>query len=325
MPHTFFTTMHPANYHGHSKRPPFFEGWYYKIVSADESARYAIIPGVILGENGHAFVQVLDGVHATTAYHTFPLSEFWASDKNFDVHIGDSRFNLDGFSLNLDTVSGRALGQVHVHQTHPWPVTVASPGIMGWFAWMPAMQCYHGVLSFDHALSGSLAFDEKSVDFTGGRGYIEKDWGAAFPEGYVWMQTNHFEQAGVCLTASVAIIPWLGSAFPGFIAGLWIDGTLHRFATYSGARLEKLTISDECVDWVMRDRKYRLEISASRAEAGLLKGPSALDMGKRINETLKASADVRLSKINGETLFEGTGRHAGLEVFQPNRLLQMIK
>jgi hypothetical protein len=32
-------------YHGHGKRPPFFEGWYYKLVSADETQRYAVIPG----------------------------------------------------------------------------------------------------------------------------------------------------------------------------------------------------------------------------------------------------------------------------------------
>ncbi len=36
-----YSTLHPAIYHGHSQRPPFFEGWYFKIVSADETQRYA--------------------------------------------------------------------------------------------------------------------------------------------------------------------------------------------------------------------------------------------------------------------------------------------
>ena len=31
-----------------------------------------------------------------------------------------------------------------------------------------------------------------------------------FPQAWVWMQTNHFEQPRISLTASVAIIPWMG-------------------------------------------------------------------------------------------------------------------
>ena len=66
------TTLTPAVYHGLNKKPPFFEGWYYKLVSADESNKIAIIPGVILGKDAHAFLQVFDGVDGTTAYLKFP-------------------------------------------------------------------------------------------------------------------------------------------------------------------------------------------------------------------------------------------------------------
>ena len=57
------SALHPAAYHGHGKKPPFFEGWYYKIVDATEEQRFAIIPGVFLSDDPdrhHAFVQVLD-------------------------------------------------------------------------------------------------------------------------------------------------------------------------------------------------------------------------------------------------------------------------
>jgi hypothetical protein len=83
LPSAFYANMHPAMYHSHRKRLQFFEVWYYKVVNDDGISRYAIIPGVILAQNGHAFVQVLDGVRARTAYHTFPLSDFWASEKEF--------------------------------------------------------------------------------------------------------------------------------------------------------------------------------------------------------------------------------------------------
>jgi hypothetical protein len=111
----------------------------------------------------------------------------------------------------------------------------------------------------------------------------------------------------------VALIPWLGSVFRGFIVGLWHDGNLYRFATYTGARIEQLAMTDHDVTWAIRDRHHTLELHADRAEGGLVLGPTRLEMGKRVHETLRASVRVRL--IRGtQVLYEGTGRHAGLEV-----------
>ena len=137
---------------------------------------------------------------------------------------------------------------------------------------VPLMECYHGVLSFDHAIRGALAVDGERIDFTGGRGYIEKDWGKAFPRGYIWMQTNHFEQPGASLSASVALIPWVRTAFRGFIVGFWHDGTLYRFATYTGADVERLELTDTHVIWTLAGEtgprgakgRYRLAIEGAR-------------------------------------------------------------
>jgi len=193
---------------------------------------------------------------------------------------------------------------------------LTSPGIMGWYAWVPFMECYHGVVSLDHAIEGELTVGEETIDFAGGRGYTEKDWGQAFPSAWIWFQTNHFEQAGTSLTASVAIIPWLRSWFPGFIIGLWHGGQLYRFATYTGAQTVRLDAEDREVLWAVEDRKYRLEMRATRPEGGRLQAPTPEDMGRRIAETLNAVVDVKLSVATGgswQEVYTGTGKHAGLE------------
>lgn len=308
------TTMNPAMYHGHGRKPPFFEGWYFKLVSADEAQRYAIIPGVFLGKDGHAFVQVLDGVTGRSAYHVFPLDHFWASADDFLVRIGSNLFREEEIELQIDRPEGQISGRLRFGGLNPWPVSPLSPGIMGWYAWAPKMECYHGVLSLDHRIEGQLEIDGRAVDFSGGRGYMEKDWGQAFPAGYVWFQTNHFGRPGVSLTGSIAIIPWLRSAFPGFIIGLLHERLLYRFATYTGAEIESLQISDDHVTWVVRDRQHQLELLATRAEGGLIYGPTRQDMGKRVDETLDATVAVRLSTLAGREIFSGQGRHAGLEV-----------
>jgi tocopherol cyclase len=225
--------------------------------------------------------------------------------------------------LALDSPQCQLTGEIHLGALNPWPVTWLSPGIMGWYAWVPRMECYHGVLSFSHSLQGMLTLNGKGMNFSGGRGYIEKDWGQSFPAAWVWFQSNHFSGVSACITASVAIIPWIGKAFRGFIVGLWLDGTLHRFATYSGARIESLQIFDDHVDWVLRNHQHRLFMKACRVQGGLLRGPTRLDMGQRVLETLNATVQVRLETLNGTLLFEGVGAHTGLEVMGDlPRLLQ---
>ena len=312
--------LHPERYHGHGRRPPFFEGWYFKLIDRSEQRRYAIIPGIFLSDDPaqrHAFVQVLDGISGHATYHRYPPDEFWAAADAFDLRIGPNRFTLPEISLQIDGPGRTVHGVVQTAGLTPWPITLAAPGIMGWYAWVPFMECYHGVLSLDHALQGTLTVDGSAVDLTDGRGYIEKDWGPSFPSAWVWFQSNHFQQPGTSITASIAVIPWLGSAFRGQIIGLWHERVLYRFATYTGARVEKLVIGEQAVDWVVRDRRHRIEMRARRAQAGLLKGPSKSDMGVRVPETLQAEVAVRLTALEKgaeRLVFAGTGRNGGLEV-----------
>ncbi len=98
------TIWHPENFHLHhmmDRGKPLFEGWYFKLVDADGRQPYAIIPGVFLGDDAHAFIQVLDGRVGTSAYHRFSLSDFYAEADVFDVRIGRSRFTRTDISLDI--------------------------------------------------------------------------------------------------------------------------------------------------------------------------------------------------------------------------------
>jgi hypothetical protein len=309
--------LHPERYHGRRRRPPFFEGWYFKLVDASGSSRYAVIPGIFRSEDPveqHAFIQLLDGTTGEASYHRYPAEAFRAAHDRFEVELAGSRFSLAAVHLDIDDDQRRVTGDVRLGTPVPWPVRVWSPGVMGPYAFIPRMECNHGVLSFDHRLDGHLTIDGTTIDLDDGRGYLEKDWGAAFPAGYVWMQSNHFATRGTSFVASIAIVPWLRSAFPGFLVGLRHDGVLHRFATYTGARTEVLRLTDDHIDWTVADRGARLRIRAHRASAGLLLGPTRQRMESRVGETMLAEIEVRLEDRRTRTVLEGTGRHAGLEV-----------
>ncbi len=307
--------MAPGGFHGAGKQASYFEGWYLKFVTADESDQVALIPGLFLGKDGRgeAFVQVLDGTTATSSYHRFDPDQFVASPSEFDTAIADNRFDQSGITVDLPSVAGSIR---YTEPLTPWPVEMWSPGIMGWFAWLPSLQCYHGLLSFDHGLAGSLEVGGRTIDFTDGRGYIEKDWGRSFPTGYVWMQSNHFTTTRLSVSASTALVPVLGRTLRGFIVGVWLDGTLYRFATHNGSRSRTLNVTDESVRWELSDPLgRRLILNAKRHPGTMLMAPLPSGMEPVVEESLEATIYVRLTDRDGSVLVEDVGRCAGLEVY----------
>ena len=96
----------------------------------------------------------------------------------------------DHLSLDIDSPELPVSGSLDFTSLRPWPVTLRSPGIMGWYAWAPFMECYHGIVSLDHVIEGTLTINGTAADFSGGRGYTEKDWGKALPEAWVWFQVH---------------------------------------------------------------------------------------------------------------------------------------
>lgn len=308
--------QHPEAFHGHGVRTKFFEGWYVKLVSADLTQRWAVIPGVFLGLDGttnEAFVQVLDGSSGRSWYHRYDVSEFAASDLEFSAQVGPNRFSRHGVSLDLPQVKG------DLHFTSPlegWPVTLREPGIMGWYGLVPFMECFHGIVSFGHGLGGVLEVEGTMVSFDRGRGYIEKDWGKAFPEGYVWLHSNHIEQdPDASFIGSVAIIPWLGGAFRGFIVGLRHHGVLHRFTTYNKTLEKGLTITDSHVEWTLQGPSGSLEIVAERSGGGALHAPIREAMHQRVEETLKATFHLRHISPDGTTLLDSSAQVGAMEVY----------
>ena len=310
----------PEAYHGDGVTQGFFEGWYVKLVSADRRHRWAVIPGIFRGlETGsggprdEAFVQVLDGSTGRSWYHVHDVAQFRASASEFDVQVGGSSFDASGVTLDLPQLRGRI---DYTSPLVPWPVTWRSPGIMGWYGLVPFMECYHGLVSFGHGLRGTLEVDGEPVSFDDGRGYLEKDWGRAFPAGYVWVHTNHIDaDPTASLVASVALIPWLRSSFRGFIVGLHHHGRLHRWTTYNRSRETELVIDDSHVRWTLVGPDGRLELAAERVRGGLLHAPLRTAMHQRVEETMDGRVAIRHVDPSGRVVLAGEGSCAGMEVF----------
>ena len=307
------TFFNPEQFQGWGKTKNYFEGWYFKILNSDASNALALIPGIAMDRTGNkqAFIQVLDGRAKSAHYHKFHIDSFNPTPGKFIVEIEQNIFSEKFIKLNLPGLTG----ELRFNGNVPWPKPFYSPGIMGPFSFVPFMECYHGIVSMDHSIEGELILNDNKIDFNGGRGYIEKDWGRSFPSAYVWMQTNHFSSSGISLKTSVANIPWLGSSFVGFIAGLWLHDRLIQFNTYNGTSLRKVLVTEKMVEIIMKNNTYELAIYAHRDHATSLASPINGLMDGRIEESMSSVVDVNLLESkSGKLIFSDRGFHAGLEV-----------
>ena len=269
-----------------------FEGWYYKHQANGKTL--ALIPG---RAGDGAFVQaVTDG----RAYNIpYPLSEYHKAASR--VSVGGSTFSPSGITLDIRRPGLTLKGEVRYAKLTP-----VRGDIMGPFRAFP-MECRHGIVSMKHELSGAVALNGETVDFTGGAGYIESDSGQSFPDWYTWIHCNDFER-DCSVMVSVAQIPFCGLRFRGCICVVWIDGREYRLATYSGVKI--LRCEPGRIE--LRQGKYWLSVTAEPREGQSLAAPRSGVMSRVIRESLSCPARFRF--MEGErVLLDEKSEGAGYE------------
>ncbi|MEI8049160.1 MAG: tocopherol cyclase family protein [Bacteroidota bacterium] len=305
----------PEVFQGNLSSKNYFEGWYFKHVSENMDHVYSFIPGISLHpENRHAFIQVINGLTGKTQYIEYPLSSFSFNKNSFEVQVGDSVFTADSMLLNINSPLIKVSGRLCYSGSVKYPASTFSPGIMGWYSFVPFMECKHGVVSVTHQIDGSLQVDGELLDFSGGKGYIEKDWGKSFPESWIWLQSNNFVNTDACIMMSIAKIPWLGSFFTGFLGFLYYNGTFYPFSTYHKSEITALKLADEKLTLAFKGKKHRLVIKATLKNSGILLAPKSGKMSRRIKESIDSELEIVLSDLNGTELYRDIALRAGLEV-----------
>lgn len=270
-------------------RKEYFEGWYFKQVSSDENTVLCLIPGLSVHHGTKSpFIQVIlarkDGEvwHQTTDW--LDVSALHAQNAPFSIQLDGNHFRRDGITLAYFGQRLQVRGELRFSSLIAPPASLWAPTVMGPFSYLPGMECIHSIISLTHALSGSLEINGRPTDFTGGKGYLEKDWGSSFPGRYVWLQSNHFARDG-SLFFSWADIPALGTTFKGYIAHLYYGGIHHRYATYTRGGCG-LTSFEQEVEIILKNRDSELQIKAVQSGGASLAAPHRGQMVHTIKEGL---------------------------------------
>ncbi|MBE3085844.1 MAG: hypothetical protein IMZ64_06470 [Bacteroidetes bacterium] len=314
----------PEIFQGNLKKKNYFEGWYFKHVSLDLNHVWSFIPGVSLTDNGHhAFIQVINGINGETEYIRYPLDEFTWDRKCLYLKIGSSVFTEKYIDLKIENEKLKVSGHIDYENIVKYPKSLFSPGIMGWYSFVPFMECKHGIVSVNHDLSGGIKINENHIDFNGGKGYIEKDWGTSFPEAWLWIQANNFNNPDTSFTFSVAKIPWRGKFFIGFIAFLYYNKKFLLFSTYNNSELTEINQTSELIGFTLKNNNSILKVSATKKTFGELRAPASGDMSRRIKESIDSEVTLSLYDKYNNLIYNDSARRAGLEVI--DKIFDYIK
>jgi len=308
----------PSYFQGNKERKNYFEGWYFKMVSADGQSILSVIPGISLsttGEEQHAFIQVINGKTGSTSYHTFAIADFSFSTKEFAIKIGENYFSENRVILNIDDKAGSLIGDITMVNQIPYSDRKrGKKRIMGWYGKLSFLECYHGVVSLTHHLKGQLHGDDRVYQFDSGKGYIEKDWGSSMPSAWIWIQSNNFENPETSFMISIANVPLKKKSFNGYLGFFYYQDRVYRFGTYTRSKLKLEVIDENTVKIEIKNQNETLNIKAKRNQIGLLQAPVEGNMERRIPESIDAEIEINLRDKKGNLLYSDKSNITGFEL-----------
>jgi tocopherol cyclase len=309
--------LKPEIFQGDLKKKKYFEGWYFKHVSHDLEQVWSFIPGISLTQKEqHVFIQVINGITGVTHYISYPLDQFTWKKEDLYLRIGNSVFTDKYIDLNINCENLDLAGHIDYYNIIKYPASLLSPGIMGWYSFVPLMECKHGIVSVNHELKGKLTLNGQSIDLNEGKGYIEKDWGTSFPEAWIWIQSNNFTNSETSFSFSLAKIPWLGRFFMGFISFVYLNGRFFLFSTYNNSLITQILHDNRSITLTLKNKKEVLKVKVIKNSFGELRAPASGDMSRRIKESIDSTVELSLYDNNGMLLYNDSGKRAGLEVIE---------
>ena len=254
----------------------FVIGYYYKIASTVD--QWFIIPGYYHNnETEFAFIYI--GSPYICYVYRYPYNSFRIYDDQYNISDG-YHFSIDSNHFYHNKLILNIPNDTYLYEISPpkqsknipssiksnilfnnmttgFPITLLQLGAMGYYGWIPFLECYHATMSMSFNINGNFNINspQSSINlnfndiFT--RGYLEKDWGTNFPKTWIWIQSSNFDtlynNKPISLTIALARLPLklgniIDTTVPGFLCGFLFNGKFYAFSKWNFSSVKKLKI-----------------------------------------------------------------------------------
>ncbi len=306
--------LNPDIYHGELPWNKF-EGWYFKISSSNDS--FGLIPGISNNKNDpHSFLQIIDGTNKSFNYFRKDINSFKNSTNSFILSVEGIEFSEKGIYGELSSDLFTLTINLKIKNAIKWNPHSSSHRSMGFYNFIPFMQCYSQVCFLHADVTGYIIYNNEKRSFNNASAYSEKNWGNSFPNAWYWIQCNNFEIPGTSLTVSAGDVPMLFGSFKGFLAAFSHNNKFYKFTTINGSKFEVDRLNGNIVMRIYNSQYILyIETFCNKNDFILLHAPDKNGyMKPKVLESISSEIKVKLvEKNSGNVIFENIGINSGIE------------
>ena len=289
-----------------------FENWYFKLVDSKKENTLGILVGVQTSRQGdEVFIQVIGSEINDNICVNYPLQS--VKSKETEIQIGDNYLGLQQMTLDIQKEGFKLKGEIIFSNHKEIKQSLWIPGLMGPYKYLPFLESYHEVVSLQHTLMGSLWINDKQINFNEGKGYIEKDWGKAFPNVWLWAQCNHFKRQDMALMIGVARLPIFFDYYTCFAIPIYYKDQLEIFSNYNGGHIAKLYRYKGYVHLIVTQKNKILDIKIYGSDEISCVPSRSSHMIRDVHACDTAKIEISITE-NGKTVFEEIGTLCELEM-----------
>ena len=294
------------------KQKKGFETWYFNLVNKTQTLILEFIVSFYKDEI-HQEVHLTIDSNEKKYRRKIKFKEEQFSTSKTSVQIGASQLGSEGMILQIEEDELDIKGEVRFAEQITLKQSAMHSGLMGPFKYLPFLHSYHEVIALTHTLAGEICINGEVIDFTGGKGYIDKEWGKAYPNVWIWAQCNQFKQSDMAMMLGVMRHQLFLDYQTSFVVPIYYQGQLEVFANYNGGHIAKLYRYKGYIHIVITQKNKLLDLKIyGQDEVDLAMSRNA-HMIKDVYNCMNAKIEVKLTQ-NGMVLLEKTGYDVQLEI-----------
>lgn len=278
------------------RNPSYFIGWYQKF-STDEGYICAIISGFIKEKNKSpkGFVQFLDNLNQTSTYSIYNFNECAIDVQKQEIKIGNhtisqKRTQIQTKELKVDFQFTTG------HSPHLFKGI--GKNILGPLHYVPFVECKHAIISTESTFKGTIT-NGLHINNIEGKCYKEKDWGQSFPEEYIWIHSNSFENPFISFQFAYAKPKWLLFRPTTYIGFIKLENKTITLNGIGKSNIQFKCMNNRKIELTLQKKEAIINIQLTSGLATQLKAPNEGEMKKIINQSLDSK--LKIEVINTKT------------------------
>lgn len=301
-----------AFFNGNLNKKKYFERWHIYLIDALKQYTLNLSVGVLLqGREEYAFIQISSNQSELSHIIKYPIE--LVSYTNDSIMIENNILSAEFIQLDLKDEHFHLVGKITFAKGKQIDTTIWRPGLMGPFKFLPFLKSYHEVLSLTHPIMGELEFNGKMFNFNEGKGAMDKDWGRSFPNVWIWMQCNHFQNHDAALMVGVARMPIYLNYYTAFAVPFYFNDKVETYANYTGAHIAKLYRYKGYIHLIITEKSKVIDLKIfGKEDIPLVASPMGNPI-RDIYEYTGAKVEVKVTQ-GGRVVFEDIGEHAYLKI-----------